>query len=422
MTPFSLADLGLSEDEIAGMDSLGELGATPAPTPSAEPDEPAMTPFSLADLGLSEDEIAGMDSLGELNVRPSAEFPPASSDDDDIKISPFSLSDLGLSEDEIAGMDSLQSNTRSSVPPTQGAPEISGDIPDMNDLPIDLMPFSIDELDLGTSDTSNDSSAELPPSLQPFSLEDQPPPRPRGTSFVSPESIDNENTADDDDFAPETRGYSWQQASQKPEPSFLKTPREESSSDASIFSKLKQHHLNNPDEQEPPPLQPMSIEPDEHLGLFSLDDISLRDDSPLSDLEAPAAPERQSPALPAAFAPPAMPTPEIDNLEDAVAAGQIQPFSLADLGLSPEEIAAMGIDEAAPVAEVPPPVAQASATHVRGVERIWRRSIWKRNTARTVARRCRSIARSGRWFQMMLNRPETSRAGCAGCRNHCRRG
>ena len=26
MTPFSLADLGLSEDEIAGMDSLGALG------------------------------------------------------------------------------------------------------------------------------------------------------------------------------------------------------------------------------------------------------------------------------------------------------------------------------------------------------------------------------------------------------------
>ena len=48
MTPFSLADLGLSEDEIAGMDSLGAPDASP---PSAEPDEPAMTPFSLADSG-----------------------------------------------------------------------------------------------------------------------------------------------------------------------------------------------------------------------------------------------------------------------------------------------------------------------------------------------------------------------------------
>ena len=142
------------------------------------------------------------------------------------------------------------------------------------------MPFSIDELDFGASDTSNTGVGELPPSLQPFSLDEPPPQRPRVSSFVSPESTDNENISDEDDFAPETRGYSWQQASQKPETSFSKPPREEPSSDASIFSKLKQHHLNNPDEHEPPPLAPMPIEPDEHLGLFSMDDISLRDDSP----------------------------------------------------------------------------------------------------------------------------------------------
>jgi tetratricopeptide (TPR) repeat protein len=359
MTPFSLADLGLSDDEIAGMDSLGALDATP--TPSAEPDEPAMTPFSLADLGLSDDEIAGMDSLGALDARPPAEFPPAS-DDEEIKISPFSLADLGLSEDEIANdMESLQPDTMSGLQPAQGTPDFSGDIPDMSDLPIDLMPFSIDELDLGTGDPSNAGIGELPPSLQPFSL-DEPPQRPRVSSFVSPDSADNENNADEDDFAPETRGYSWQQASQKPETSFLKTPREEPTSDASIFSKLKQHHLNNPEEQEPPPLPPMSIEPDEHLGLFSLDDISLRDDSPLPDTEVPPVLETQSPVPPAAPAP----VIEIDNLEDAVAAGQIQPFSLADLGLSPEEIAAMGIDDAAPVADAPavPPPAGVVIEHV----------------------------------------------------------
>ena len=52
----------------------------PRPAPSAELDEPAMTPFSLADLGLSEDEIAGMDSLGALDARPSVELPSASED------------------------------------------------------------------------------------------------------------------------------------------------------------------------------------------------------------------------------------------------------------------------------------------------------------------------------------------------------
>ena len=46
-------------------------------------------------------------------------------------------------------------------------------------------------------------------------------------------------------------------------------------------------------------------------------------------------------------APEAPPAPEIDNLEDAVAAGQVQPFSLAELGLSEEEIAALNLGEPA---------------------------------------------------------------------------
>src|SRR5215216_3054615 len=57
MTPFSLADLGLSEDEIASMNDLGAPDTTesrhieePA-TQAAQPDDPDMTPFSLADLG-----------------------------------------------------------------------------------------------------------------------------------------------------------------------------------------------------------------------------------------------------------------------------------------------------------------------------------------------------------------------------------
>jgi hypothetical protein len=77
MTPFSLADLGLSDDEIA---ALG-MGEAPAPEPSVAPptppahepepaaaptqdEEPVMTPFSLADLGLSDAEIAAL-GMGE---------------------------------------------------------------------------------------------------------------------------------------------------------------------------------------------------------------------------------------------------------------------------------------------------------------------------------------------------------------------
>ena len=42
------------------MDSLSAQ-AEPAPAPATEPD---MTPFSLADLGLSDDEIAALESAG----------------------------------------------------------------------------------------------------------------------------------------------------------------------------------------------------------------------------------------------------------------------------------------------------------------------------------------------------------------------
>jgi hypothetical protein len=76
MTPFSLADLGLSEDEIAAL-GLGEATtSTPEPELTAAPDEPEMTPFSLADLGLSEGEIAGLDAA-EAAPAPVVEEPVA---------------------------------------------------------------------------------------------------------------------------------------------------------------------------------------------------------------------------------------------------------------------------------------------------------------------------------------------------------
>ncbi|MBC8162769.1 MAG: tetratricopeptide repeat protein, partial [Roseiflexaceae bacterium] len=85
LTPFSLADLGLSDDEIASLDG------TSAPAPAPDTDEPAFTPFSLADLGLSDDEIASLDSTSAPAPAPDADEPA---------FTPFSLADLGLSDDE----------------------------------------------------------------------------------------------------------------------------------------------------------------------------------------------------------------------------------------------------------------------------------------------------------------------------------
>lgn len=124
LTPFSLADLGLSEEELTQLEQDQDQ-------PSGEAVAPAELPFSLADLGLSEEELqlldqdqdltpsaAGSDeaadfSLADLglteddarvpDVGPGMTLPGTSDGDEDT--GSFSLADLGLTEDEIADFD-----------------------------------------------------------------------------------------------------------------------------------------------------------------------------------------------------------------------------------------------------------------------------------------------------------------------------
>ena len=331
MTPFSLADLGLSDEEISGLDTLGAPAETPAqPAPA---DEPNMTPFSLADLGLSDEEISGLGSVGGASTpAPTAEPEPSS---EDAGLRPFSLSELGLSDEEIAGLESLQSPSGEAQ---AGGPSSSLS----DDLPADLQPFSMDEIDIDNT-AADQGIGGLPSSLQPFSLDEPDPPPQRGSSFNEPDSSSAAPGDFDDDAASEARGYSWQEASQKPEPGFLKSlSNEPESAEQSIFSKLKKKYETS-DPPAPLPIPDVTLEPDEHMGLFSMDDISLRDDA---QSETPAAPAAEAPA------------PEIENLDEALSSGQVQPFSLADLGLSPEEIAALEGSPApaeAPAAEAPAP-------------------------------------------------------------------
>jgi tetratricopeptide (TPR) repeat protein len=88
-TPFSLADLGLSDEEIAALNASEQPAA-----PVSE--EPEMTPFSLADLGLSDEEIASLEA-------PQAESEPSELGLDP-ELTPFSLAELGLTEDDIASL------------------------------------------------------------------------------------------------------------------------------------------------------------------------------------------------------------------------------------------------------------------------------------------------------------------------------
>jgi tetratricopeptide (TPR) repeat protein/uncharacterized protein YjiS (DUF1127 family) len=365
MTPFSLSDLGLSDDEIASMNSLGDVSAqqpaAPEPAPAADDDEPAMTPFSLSDLGLSDDEIAGIG--GSLGAAPSAAPAEPEAADDEPQVSPFSLSDLGLSDDEIAGLDSLESKGQPRGPAQPslsdfGAQDDAGDVDDAGELPIDLQPFSFEDLDLNAESSTPTRIGGLPSSLQPFSLDDAPPQRPRAPGLGSAAAPSGEGAAEEEDITAEPRGFSWQEASQKSGTGFVKPPRPDPLvGDVSIFSKLKQKYesAEQPAEE---PLPPVSLEPDEHMGLFSLDDVSLRD-----DVDEPAPPA--APSAPSASTP--QPPAEIENLQDALASGQVQPFSFADLGLSAEEMALLEGGESAAPAE-PPSAAQQPPAEIENLQ------------------------------------------------------
>ena len=303
MTPFSLADLGLSDDEIANLNDAGTA------------DEPTMTPFSLADLGLSDDEIANLNDVGTAGQS------------DEPAMTPFSLADLGLSDDEIASLEGNQS-TR--------LPFSAIDDADNSELPSDLLPFSFDELDLG-----DDSSGGLPASLQPFSLDEAPPEKPRLSNFNAPDANYNRSgtpVEDEDETIAQSGGYSWQQPAQRSKPSYLNNQNQRDPlmpEGESIFSKLKylREKEIEPVVEPSPPAASYDDAVDDRV-LFSMDDVSLRDDEQVAAAAAAAA---------MAAGNQAQTPPEIEDVSSGLSSGDIQPFSLSDLGLSAEEIAGLGL-------------------------------------------------------------------------------
>ncbi|GIV98926.1 MAG: hypothetical protein KatS3mg058_0330 [Roseiflexus sp.] len=373
MQPFSLDELGLSPDEIAALDSASASAAADQPPP----DLAAMQPFSLEELGLSPDEIAALDSA---SASAAADQPPP----DLAAMQPFSLEELGLSPDEIA---SLSGETIITTPEPSQLDDIDfdtqpfslddidfeggGRIPaagrdigsGVGDVPPDLQPFSIEELEIGSMSGPADLG-ELPPSLQPFSLEEPPAPQRPRMAGLTPEEAAETPIEEEDTFLP--RGFSWQQPSQRTEPSFFQSTSAASTPDTgTIFSKLQKQRESAPlPRAEEPPAPP--IAPDEHLGLFSLDDVPLRDDESLesgalSSTVAPHIEAQWQSLVPPAHAerptdtahistPPgdsgqtqAISLEETESIESAIASGVIQPFSFVDLGLTEEEIAALGL-------------------------------------------------------------------------------
>jgi tetratricopeptide (TPR) repeat protein len=383
MQPFSLEELGLSPEEIAGLDSV----ATP-PVEEAPTEIGAMQPFSLEELGLSPEEIASLDSV----AAPPVEEAPTEIG----ALQPFSLEELGLSPEEIASLSGEPILPQAETPQPDDVdidmrPFSLDDIDiegggyqpalkpgigfDIGDVPPDLQPFSMEELETGGLSGQTDIG-ELPPSLQPFSLDEPPAPQRPRMAGLTPEEASESPIEDEEPFIP--RGFSWQQPAQRTEPAFLQAASPMAPAETgTIFEKLqKQRESVRLPGAEEPPTPP--IAPDEHLGLFSLDDVSLRDDDQFEEggfssvvadqrphaVGAPEPPQQEEPVSAGDAAKPHVAhIEEVEDIEAGLASGVIQPFSFADLGLTEEEIAALGLSVVPeqPAAHAPESPAEAPA-------------------------------------------------------------
>ncbi|NJO83510.1 MAG: hypothetical protein HC828_12285, partial [Blastochloris sp.] len=317
LTPFSFEELGLSAAEMAMLqDTDMEIEVPAAPTEPAPPEAPAdVEPFSFDDLSLSADDdtFASLDTIQddtparyEEGNRMSAE----NQDEDEFGLQPFSLDELGLSSEEISALE------RMSIPAEDALPLVRDDEPadehelddiapfdwstsmddeesfapsgllsslsqgnlSDSDLPGDLRPFSLEDLNLETSFSEfGEDDDSLPPSLQPFSLEDAPDVnRPSASSGLRPRMPSALPTDTDEEPGQSSAAYSWQVPSSKSNTDFLSGGAPHESADDSIFSKLKQRRNELPPDDEPP-LPPVDLSSeDEESQFFSEDDISLR--------------------------------------------------------------------------------------------------------------------------------------------------
>lgn len=156
-SPFSLSDLGFSEEELAALDVQSE--ATVDDSSSA--DTVDMTPFSLADLGLTDEELAALDLQDEQSVTgdqgadtdvlPEAGLLPSGTDADEVDLTPFSLADLGLSDDELAAINIEEQDVAPAGPiaDTQASTDAAPSHVDAADADeVDLTPFSLGDFGL----------------------------------------------------------------------------------------------------------------------------------------------------------------------------------------------------------------------------------------------------------------------------------
>ncbi len=297
--PSALADSDTFLDSLLSTPTptgltLDEIGLDVSGTP-ATPAEPALQPFSLEDLGLSPEEIAQLEGP-----------PPSPSGEPELK--PFSLEELGLSTEEIAQLKGASAPSMPTPETETFDDELSG-----------LQPFSLDDLDFSSATTSG----SLPSTLQPFSLDD----------LALDEEIPAPSEPSTETIEPGI--YSWQEPSSRS--SGIQIPQEPEPSGPSIFSKLLERAANLPPVDEPP-LSSVELTETDVAAYFSSDDVSLREEDG-SDERLTGTFRIPKASLDESLAPTGAVSALSEKKEDVPAEPELKPFSLEELGLSPEEIA-----------------------------------------------------------------------------------
>ncbi len=348
-------------EEPFSLDLLGETAAEEEAQPVAGPSAAAgQQPgaFSLEDLGLSADEIAGLEEAvaAARQATPPMESPPefqppeeelagVGAEDAGGEVAPFSLDDLTAGGDE--GL-------------------LSG-----------VEPFSMEAFGQEEAAAGADTGVKgvMGEELKPFSLEDLGLEEPAGGG-LGLEGVPLDQAADGfgEDTAPGLPAFSWRETGSRREgPAFQQdlTPKKEAStSGPSIFEKMMAHKpetegTGEPSEEEA--LAAASAEPGIEEGLEGLDGLDtfslagLGEEAPVKGTPTgPKGPAREpfeglgmglsfeEESAPAGESAEVMPfsLEELGLEEPGRAAAQpaespVEPFSLADLGLeAPEKAAA----------------------------------------------------------------------------------
>jgi tetratricopeptide (TPR) repeat protein len=339
--PFSLSDLGLSDDELSALDVPSDASVA-----SGNEQEADTLPFSLSELGLSDDEISALNlqddqsesmPAGEQSEQPvlpedmrsdlGAAAQPAEEPEADM--TPFSLADLGLNDDELAFFEQAQAErTQAEATPAQPDATQPAEAAEA-----DMTPFSLADLGLNDDELAFFEQAQAGQDLDTASQQTSEDVDLLFADFDIPSEEPQPET---------TVAASVEQLGDQPNASGeTSDPFQENSFGESVFSGANDRSIGAQSEA-------AGAEPEVDMTPFSLADLGLNDDE-LAFFEQAQAERTQAEGTPA----------QPDATQPAEAAeADMTPFSLADLGLNDDELGffeqAQGEQATEPVASQEP--------------------------------------------------------------------